>query len=235
MASQDNNIDSSKTASSSKKTSRTKTDSLMDFLSEIKGLSESMKKRVHKVLTDENIVDPRGIKALTQKELENLPGISETTASLLLGQFEEKREKSLFLSLEEREELETERLKISTGSKELDNMLQGGITTGCFVELYGSPASGKTQICYTLSVNCLLPKDFGGLESGVILLDTEGSFKPQRLKQIMQYYQYIYNIPEEKIDTSKFMVANTRTLAQIELALKEVGRIIPEKNVNNVF
>ncbi len=231
MASQDNNIESSKTASSSKKTSKTKTDSLMDFLSEIKGLSESMKKRVHKVLTTENIVDPRGIKALTKKDLEKLPGISEATANLLLGQFEEKRDRSLFLSLEEREELETERLKIRTGSKELDNMLQGGIPSGCFVELYGSPASGKTQICYTLSVNCLLPKDFGGLESGVILLDTEGSFKPQRLKQIMQYYQYTHNIPDGKIDTSKFMVANTRTLAQIELALKEVGRIIPEKNV----
>ena len=226
----ENSENKKKTAFSGKKTTKTK-DPLEDFLSDIKGLSDTMKKRVHKVLITEGIVDPRGIKALTKAQLEELPGISDTTSSLLIEQFEDKKEGKIFLSLEEREELETIRSKILTGSKDLDNLLQGGIPTGTFVELYGAPQSGKTQICYTLSVNTLLPKDFGGLEAGVIWLDTEGSFNSQRFKQVMSYYQYTYNIPEKKFDTKKFMVAATRTLAQIELALKEAGKIIPKNNV----
>jgi len=213
-----------------KKTAKS-ADPLMEFLSTIKGLSDTMKKRVHKVLATEGIVDPRGIKALTKKQLEALPGISDATADLMMEKLKVKSEGKIFLSLEEREELETVRSKILTGAKELDELLQGGIPTGTFVELYGSPQSGKTQICYTLSANTLLPKDFGGLEAGVIWLDTEGSFNSQRLKQILSFYQYTYNLPKGKLDTSKFVVASARTLAQIEQAIKEAGRIIPKNNV----
>ncbi|MHA1397777.1 MAG: AAA family ATPase [Candidatus Heimdallarchaeaceae archaeon] len=228
MASENIEKNSSKSKKAEKKSS---SDSLLEFLSEIKGLSDAMKKRVHKVLNTEGIVDPRGIKSLTQKQLESLPGISENTASLLLAQFKTKREGSLFMSLEEREALETERRKILTGSSTLDDLLQGGIPTGTFVELYGAPQSGKTQICYSISANCLLPEDFGGLESGVIWLDTEGSFNSQRLRQILSFYEYTHNIPRGKFNTKRFMVASTRTLAQIEQALKEVGKIIVQNKV----
>ena len=228
---QDNLEDSKPAASSKKKTVKGEKDALPDFLSGITGLSDSMKKRVHKVLNTEGIVDPRGIKSLTKKQLEELPGITDATASLLLDQFKSKQEGKIFLSLEEREELETVRSKIKTGSKAIDDLLQGGIPTGTFVELYGAPQSGKTQLCYTITANCLLPKEYGGLESGIIWLDTEGSFNSQRLKQILSYYKYTHNIPDDKIDTGKFMVAATRTLSQIELALKEAGRIIAKNKV----
>jgi len=231
MVSKESDLESTKTASSGKKTKESSSDSMMEFLKEIKDLSDAMRKRVHKVLETEGIADPRGIKSYTRKQLEDLPGITDATASLLLGQFDTKRKGSMFLSLEEREQLETERSKIKTGSKELDDLLQGGVPTGTFVELYGAPQSGKTQICYSLCVNCLLPKDFGGLEAGVVWLDTEGSFNSQRLKQVLLYYQYTYDIPKGKLNTDKFMVAATRTLAQIELAIKEAGKIIPKNNV----
>ncbi len=220
-----------KVVTTRKKSAKTSDDPLLAFLSGIKGLSDTMKKRVHKVLATEGIVDPRGIKALTQKELEKLPGITDTTASLLRDQFEAKSEGSIFLSLEEREELETIREKIKTGSKALDTLLQGGVPTGTFVELYGAPQSGKTQMCYSLAANTLLPEDFGGLDSGVIWLDTEGSFSSQRLKQVLSYYEYTYNIPKGKLNTNRFMVAATRTLAQIEQAIKEAGKIITKNKV----
>jgi DNA repair protein RadA len=222
--------DSKPTASSKKKTVKEE-DALQEFLSGISGLSDAMKKRVLKVLNTEGIVDPRGIKSLTKKQLVELPGITDATAALLLDQFESKQEGKIFLSLEEREELETVRAKIKTGSKAIDDLLQGGIPTGTFVEFYGAPQSGKTQLCYSITANCLLPEEYGGLESGIIWLDTEGSFNSQRLKQVLSYYKYTHSIPDEKIDTSKFMVAATRTLAQIEQALKEAGRIIPKNKV----
>ncbi|MBY9002209.1 MAG: AAA family ATPase [Candidatus Heimdallarchaeota archaeon] len=217
--------------SARKKTVKASDDPLLTFLSGIKDLSDAMKKRVHKVLSTEGIVDPRGIKALTKRELENLPGISDTTAILLRDQFEAKSEGSIFLSLEEREELEVVREKIKTGAKALDTLLQGGVPTGIFCELYGAPQSGKTQICYSLSANTLLPKDFGGLDSGVIWIDTEGSFNSQRLKQVLAYYEYTYNIPKGQLNTSRFLVAAARTLAQIEQAIKEAGRVITKNNV----
>ncbi len=230
MADNIENSEESIPTSTKKKTTK-KADSLQEFLDGIKGLSDSMKKRVHKVLNTEGIVDPRGIKSFTQKQLQQLPGITDVTACLLLDQFKTKTEGKIFLSLEEREELETVRSKIKTGAKALDDLLQGGVPTGTFVELYGAPQSGKTQICYTLSVNCLLPEEYGGLGAGVVWLDTEGSFNSQRMKQVLSYYQYTHNIPEKQINTDKFMVASTRSLDQIELALKEVGRFIPQNDV----
>ena len=226
-----NDIESSESKPTTKKKTTKDTDPLEEFLGSIKGLSDTMKKRVHKVLTTEGIIDPRGIKSFTQKQLQELPGITDVTAGLLLDQFKVKSEDKIFLSLSEREEMETERTKIKTGSKALDELLQGGIPTNSFCEFYGAPQSGKTQICYSLSANCLLPEEFGGLGAGVIWLDTEGSFNSQRLKQIISYYQYTHSIPENQFNTDKFMVATTRSLAQIELALKEAGRIIPKNNV----
>ncbi|MCE7741146.1 MAG: AAA family ATPase [Candidatus Heimdallarchaeota archaeon] len=230
MADNIENSEESLPASTKKKTSKEK-DSLQEFLGGIKGLSDSMQKRIHKVLTTEGIIDPRGIKSFTQKQLQQLPGITDVTAGLLLDQFKTKTEGKIFLSLEERENIETERVKIKTGAKALDDLLQGGVPTNTFVELYGAPQSGKTQICYTLSVNCLLPEEYGGLGAGVIWLDTEGSFNSQRLKQVISYYQYTHSIPEKKFNTDHFMVAATRSLDQIELALKEAGRIIPKNKV----
>ncbi len=93
---QENMEDSKPTASSKKKTVKEEKDALQDFLSGITGLSDSMKKRVHKVLNTEGIVDPRGIKSLTKKQLEELPGITDATASLLLDQFKTKQSTKLY-------------------------------------------------------------------------------------------------------------------------------------------
>ena len=72
-----------------KKTSISKTqDDLMVFLAGIKGISEVMKKRLHKVLGSQGITDPRGIKTHTLKQLMELPGVSENTAKLLLEEVE---------------------------------------------------------------------------------------------------------------------------------------------------
>ena len=43
---------------------------------------------------------------------------------------------------------------ISSGSKELDKLLQGGIETGSITEIFGEFRTGKTQLCHTLAVTC---------------------------------------------------------------------------------
>lgn len=63
-------------------------------------------------------------------------------------------------------------------------MLKGGIETGSITELYGEFRTGKTQLCHTLCVTSQLPLDQGGGEGKALYIDTEGCFRPERLKKI---------------------------------------------------
>lgn len=76
--------------------------------------------------------------------------------------------------------------KITTGSKALDSLLGGGVETQAITELFGEFGSGKTQICHQLAVNVQLPKDKGGLEGSVIMIDTEKTFRPERIIQMAE-------------------------------------------------
>jgi DNA repair protein RadA len=75
-------------------------------------------------------------------------------------------------------------LRCSTGSRALDELLLGGIETQAVTEFYGEFGSGKSQICHTLCAMARRPIESGGLDSGVIYIDTEGTFRPERLEQI---------------------------------------------------
>ena len=67
--------------------------------------------------------------------------------------------------------------RLPTGCKSLDNLLDGGIETSVITQVYGPPGSGKTQLCHTLSV-------MSPYEYRVIYIDTEGSFRPERIEAI---------------------------------------------------
>jgi len=79
-------------------------------------------------------------------------------------------------------------IQISTGSKELDNILDGGIETGSITELFGEFRTGKTQLCHQLCVTCQLPFDQGGGEGKALFIDTEGTFRPERCLAIAERY-----------------------------------------------
>ena len=78
------------------------------------------------------------------------------------------------------------KLQITTGSKELDKLLQGGIETGSITELFGEFRTGKSQLCHTLAVTCQLPVDMGGGEGKCLYIDTEGTFRPERLLAVAE-------------------------------------------------
>jgi len=74
---------------------------------------------------------------------------------------------------------------VTTGSKELDNLLGGkGLETQAITEAHGKFSSGKSQLAFQLCVSAQMPRDKGGLEASVIFIDTEGTFRPERVKQI---------------------------------------------------
>ena len=76
---------------------------------------------------------------------------------------------------------------ITTGSQALNELLGGkGVETGAITEAYGAFGSGKTQLALTLAVNTQLPKDQGGIEGKTVYIDTESTFRPERIRQIAE-------------------------------------------------
>lgn len=76
------------------------------------------------------------------------------------------------------------RTRLTTGSTELDKLLGGGIESETTTEIIGPNGSGKTQICHTLAVLAQLPEEEGGLDGEVAWVDTEDTFRPDRISQI---------------------------------------------------
>ncbi|KAH7649102.1 Rad51 [Cryptosporidium bovis] len=85
-------------------------------------------------------------------------------------------------------EARTNLIKFTTGSAQLDRLLQGGIETGSITEIFGEFRTGKTQLCHTLAVTCQLPVEHKGGEGKCLWIDTEGTFRPERIVQIAERY-----------------------------------------------
>ncbi|MDL2261464.1 DNA repair and recombination protein RadA [Methanimicrococcus sp. OttesenSCG-928-J09] len=76
--------------------------------------------------------------------------------------------------------------KIKTGCTEFDEMMGGGIESQSITEIYGEFGSGKTQVAHQLAVNVQLPEENGGLNGSVIIIDTENTFRPDRIQQMVE-------------------------------------------------
>ncbi|HLD57060.1 MAG TPA: helix-hairpin-helix domain-containing protein, partial [archaeon] len=74
--------------------------------------------------------------------------------------------------------------RITTGSKSLDGLLGGGVETQAITEAHGAFGSGKSQLAHQLAVTAQLPKEKGGLEGKVIFIDTEQTFRPERIQDM---------------------------------------------------
>ena len=77
--------------------------------------------------------------------------------------------------------------KLTTGSKAFDELMNGGLESQSIVEFFGEFGSCKTQVCFQLAVNATLPEERGGLDSDVIIIDTENTFRPERIIQMSNY------------------------------------------------
>jgi DNA repair protein RAD51 len=77
---------------------------------------------------------------------------------------------------------------ITTGSTELDKLLDGGFETGSLTEMFGEFRTGKTQLCHQLCVTAQLPHEQGGGQGKVIFIDTEGTFRPERIVAVCDRY-----------------------------------------------
>ncbi|XP_030371787.1 DNA repair protein RAD51 homolog 3 [Scaptodrosophila lebanonensis] len=79
--------------------------------------------------------------------------------------------------------------KITTGIKELDDYLHGGIALRKITEFVSKSGNGKTQMCLQLSLNVQRPKSLGGLEGKALYIDTRQDFNPLRLKELATHLE----------------------------------------------
>ncbi|KAF9607038.1 hypothetical protein IFM89_030811 [Coptis chinensis] len=79
-------------------------------------------------------------------------------------------------------------VRITTGSQALDDLLGGGIETMCITEAFGEFRSGKTQLAHTLCVTTQLPVNMKGGNGKVAYIDTEGTFRPDRIVPIAERF-----------------------------------------------
>ncbi|MEM0149558.1 MAG: DNA repair and recombination protein RadA [Candidatus Micrarchaeaceae archaeon] len=165
------------------------------------------------------------VATMAPHELSDIAGMSVEAAKKAIQAAQESTTVN-FETAEQVSEKRKELGKISTGSKDLDEMIGGGVETNAITEAYGRFASGKTQLAFQLSVNVQLPKDKGGLDGAVLFIDTEGTFRPERIEAIAKDK----GIDPKKALENIYVVRAVSTEEQI-LTIQRADKLIMEKGI----
>jgi DNA repair protein RadA len=134
--------------------------------------------------------------------------------------------------------------RIDTGCSNLNSLLGGGIEPQTVTELYGEFGSGKTNICHQLAV---MVRQMPGLmatsssnnnedpaKSGrggaAIYLDTDNTFRPERIIQIAKYKRFN---PDDVL--SGIIAAKLFSSSHQQLAIEGLHQLIKENNARLVI
>ncbi len=116
-------------------------------------------------------------------QLSDLAGVSESVARKMIQASRDMMDMGFETAdtiLEKRKDV----VKIKTGSEGFDDILGGGFETGAITELFGEFGSGKTQVGHQLAVNIQIPTESAPEGYKVIYIDTENTFRPERILQM---------------------------------------------------
>ncbi|WP_331235516.1 DNA repair and recombination protein RadA [Natronorarus salvus] len=119
-------------------------------------------------------------------ELSNTADVGESTAADIINAARDAADIGGFETgtsvLERREQIG----KLSWQVDAVDDLLGGGVETQSITEVYGEFGAGKSQVTHQLSVNVQLPREHGGLEGSAIFIDTEDTFRPERIDDMVR-------------------------------------------------
>lgn len=134
----------------------------------------------------------------TRKELSAIKGITDAKIDKIQSASEKFMELG-YVTATEFMEMRQNVIAITTGSTAFDELLGGGIETMSITEVFGEFRCGKTQLCHTLCVTSQLPTDMNGGNGKVVYIDTEGTFRPDRLIPIAERYGLDPNVVLDNI------------------------------------
>ena len=195
-----------------------------DKISDLPGVGPAIAEK----LEDSGYSDMMSIAVSSPRELSDVADIGEATAVKII---QAARKTADIGSFETGTALLERRSKvgyITTGSKSFNDLMGGsGFESQSITELFGEFGSGKTQIALQMCINVQLPKDKGGLDAHVLYIDTENTFRPDRIKQMAEAYELD---PEEVLN--KIHVARAYNSSHQMLLVdkaKELAKEFPAK------
>ena len=95
---------------------------------------------------------------------------------------------------------------IKSGITKIDDFLDGGFKGGFVSDIFGSPASGKTQLLFQICANAVMNN------SQILFQDTKGEFRPERILEILKIYnkdeKLLENIKVSRITNTNEQISN---------------------------
>ena len=174
--------------------------------------------------------DLLALAVMSPGDLADQAELGEAVATKIIGGAKKMANIGGFVSggalLERRREV----LKLSSKVQSIDDLLGGGFETQALVEVYGAFGSGKTQIGHQLAVNCTLPLEEGGFDGDVFYIDTEDTFRPERITQMARGHGLD---PEQVL--SRIHVARAYNSAHQMLLVDEIKRMSKGLNVKMII
>jgi DNA repair protein RadA len=164
----------------------------------------------------------------TVRELEPA-GISEKKALAIISAARSSIGIS-FIRADELLKMRQNVLRLTTGSKALDKLLDGGLETQTITEFYGEYGSGKSQICHQLCVNVQLPPERGGLNGAALYIDTENTFRTER---IVQMARHLGLDPENVV--KNIIYAEAYTSDHQMFLLENADEVVKQNNVKLII
>ena len=129
-------------------------------------------------------------------ELSNTADVGESTAADVITAARDAADIGGFESGAEVLQRRTEIGKLTWGVPAVDELLGGGIETQSITEVYGEYGVGKSQVTHQVAVTVQLPSEYGGLEKRAIFIDSEDTFRPERIDDMVR------GLPEEALQAS---------------------------------
>ncbi len=188
------------------------------------GISSTIVKKLYSA----GITTVEALAVANAQELSQMLGIPLPTVQKIISQ----ARNALGLGFKTALELKRERSnlpKITTGSRNLDNLLGGGVEVKTITEFFGEFGSGKTQICHQLAVNVQLPPEKGGLNRKAVYIDTEGTFRWERIEAMAR----ALGLDPDKVMENIFYVRAVNTDHQMAVT-EELKELIPKENIGLV-
>lgn len=176
-------------------------------------------------LREAGYLSVESIATASPAELSEISEISESTAKKIIKAAREVADVGGFKTGKDIFEARKDIRKLSFLVPELDTLLGGGMETQAITEMYGEFGSGKSQIVHQMAVNVQLPEEQGGLNGSAIYIDTENTFRPERIEQMVNglgiddapdAQEFLNNIHVARAHTSDhqmLLIDNSRELA----------------------
>ncbi|MEM5793031.1 MAG: DNA repair and recombination protein RadA [Candidatus Aenigmatarchaeota archaeon] len=180
-------------------------------------------------LIELGFTDPMALAVSSPGEIASILEIGQATATKIINNARQML-KMGFTTADEVWKQRQQMAKITTSSKNLDELLGGGIETQAITEVYGQFGSGKTQLGFQLAVNVQLPEDKGGLNGNCLFIDTENTFRPNRIIQIAD----ALNLDPPKVLKNIFVARAYNSDHQMFL-IEKANEMIEENNIKLII